>query len=82
MAGYGLMFLGPSLHLWFNFVSKIFPKTDMVSTLKKMVMGQTIYGPCLTTIFLSLNALLQGTSYFQICFTCYTKASLVNAANY
>ena len=60
MAGYGLLILGPSLHFWFNFMSKLFPKRDLLSTLKKMAMGQTIYGPALTVVFFSLNAQLQG----------------------
>lgn len=61
MAGYGLLVLGPSLHFWFNFMSKLFPKRDLLSTLKKMAMGQGIYGPTMTVVFFSLNARLQGT---------------------
>jgi hypothetical protein len=60
MAGYGMIILGPSLHFWFNFVSKLFPKRDLFSTLKKMVMGQTLYGPAMTVVFFSTNAFLQG----------------------
>lgn len=64
MAGYGLIILGPTLHFWFNFVSKLFPKRDLFSTLKKMVMGQTLYGPAMTVIFFSSNAGVQGISNF------------------
>ncbi|KAG9129821.1 hypothetical protein Leryth_016026 [Lithospermum erythrorhizon] len=60
MAGYGLLLLGPTLHYWFNFVSKILPKRDLVSTLKKMALAQTIYGPFMTVVFFSGNAALQG----------------------
>ncbi|KAK7343514.1 hypothetical protein VNO77_12304 [Canavalia gladiata] len=66
MAGYGMIILGPSLHFWFNFVSKLFPRRDLFSTLKKMVMGQTLYGPAMTVIFFSLNARLQGESSSEI----------------
>ncbi|RDX95358.1 PXMP2/4 family protein 4, partial [Mucuna pruriens] len=66
MAGYGMVILGPSLHFWFNFVSKLFPKRDLFSTLKKMVMGQTIYGPSMTVIFFSSNARLQGETGSEI----------------
>ncbi|KAL1296114.1 hypothetical protein HN51_056867 [Arachis hypogaea] len=66
MAGYGMIILGPTLHFWFNFVSKLFPKRDLLSTLKKMVMGQTIYGPAMTIVFFSLNARLQGESSTEI----------------
>ncbi|KAI3497379.1 hypothetical protein L1887_39941 [Cichorium endivia] len=60
MAGYGMIILGPSLHFWFNFVSRILPKQDIISTFKKMFMGQTIYGPIMTAVFFSVNAALQG----------------------
>ena len=61
-----MIILGPTLHFWFNFVSKLFPKRDLLSTLKKMVMGQTIYGPAMTIVFFSLNARLQGESSTEI----------------
>ncbi|KAL1199300.1 Peroxisomal membrane protein PMP22 [Cardamine amara subsp. amara] len=60
MGGYGLFVLGPTLHYWFNFMSRLFPKQDLITTFKKMAMGQTIYGPTMTVIFFSLNAALQG----------------------
>ena len=56
----GLFISGPSLHFWFNFVSRHVPKRDLVSTLKKMAMGQLIYGPIFTVVFFSLNAFVQG----------------------
>ena len=62
MAGYGMIILGPSLHFWFNFVSKLFPRRDLLSTLKKMAMGQALYGPAMNVVFFSLNARLQGMS--------------------
>ncbi|CAH2051877.1 unnamed protein product [Thlaspi arvense] len=66
MAGYGLLILGPTLHYWFNFMSRLFPKQDLITTFKKMAMGQTIYGPTMTVIFFSLNASLQGESGSEI----------------
>ncbi|CAA0807459.1 Peroxisomal membrane 22 kDa (Mpv17/PMP22) family protein [Striga hermonthica] len=60
MAGYGLLILGPSVHYWYNFMSRVFPSRDLSSTLMKMVLGQTTYGPAMTVIFLSMNAALQG----------------------
>lgn len=64
MAGYGLIIIGSSLHYWFNFVSKMFPKRDLFSTIKKMVLGQTVYGPIVTSFFFSANAALQGIAIF------------------
>ncbi|KAK7269910.1 hypothetical protein RIF29_22713 [Crotalaria pallida] len=66
MAGYGMVILGPTLHFWFNFVSKLLPRRDLLSTLKKMVMGQTLYGPAMTAIFFSLNAFMQGETSTEI----------------
>lgn len=60
MAGYGMIILGPSLHFWFNFVSRVLPKQDLITIFKKMFMGQTIYGPIMTATFFSVNAALQG----------------------
>ncbi|KAF3785429.1 PXMP2/4 family protein 4 [Nymphaea thermarum] len=66
MAAYGLVISGPSLHLWFNFLSGILPKRDMLSTFKKMVLGQVTYGPFITSVFFSVNAAVQGESGAEI----------------
>lgn len=66
MAGYGLILSGPTLHLWFNFLSKTIPKRDLISTAKKMVLGQTVYGPAITAVFFSGNAYMQGESGSEI----------------
>jgi protein Mpv17 len=66
MAGYGMIVLGPTLHFWFNFVSKVLPKTDLVATLKKIIMGQTLFGPTMNVVFFSVNAALQGENGSEI----------------
>ncbi|KAL8541562.1 hypothetical protein ACS0TY_002722 [Phlomoides rotata] len=66
MAGYGFLILGPSLHYWYNFMSRFFPKRDLLSTFKKMALGQTFYGPAMTVVFFSVNAALQGESGSEI----------------
>lgn len=60
MAIYGLLMLGPSQHMWFNFLSKILPKRDVPTTLKKILMGQVVYGPTINTVFFSYNGAVQG----------------------
>ena len=60
MGGYGLCVLGPTLHCWFNFMSRLLPRQDFITTFKKMAMGNIIYGPVMMVTFFSLNALLQG----------------------
>jgi protein Mpv17 len=64
MASYGLLISGPTLHYWFNFISKVFPKKDVVNTLKKMFLGQAVYGPIANSVFFSYKAALQGTVAF------------------
>ncbi|KAL8264685.1 hypothetical protein R6Q59_022815 [Mikania micrantha] len=66
MAGYGLVILGPMLHFWFNFVSRVLPKQDLVTTFKKMFIGQTVFGPIMNALFFSVNASLQGESGKEI----------------
>ncbi|CAL5385482.1 unnamed protein product [Camellia sinensis] len=66
MAGFGMLIVGPSQHMWFNFVAKILPKRDVITTLKKMITGQVLYGPCVNGSFFSFNAALQGESGTEI----------------
>ncbi|CAN4112117.1 unnamed protein product [Withania somnifera] len=66
MAGYGALIVGPSLHFWFNFLSRCLPKRDVITTFKKIVLGQTVYGPAINSIFFSMNAAAQGESSSEI----------------
>ncbi|KAK3029809.1 hypothetical protein RJ639_038251 [Escallonia herrerae] len=66
MAGYGLIILGPAQHGWFNFMGRVLPKRDLVTTLKKLTLGQLTYGPFVTGIFFSFNAALQGENVGEI----------------
>ncbi|CAM8899238.1 unnamed protein product [Rhodiola kirilowii] len=66
MAGYGMVLLGPTLHLWFGLMSRLCPKQDLVSTFKKMAMGQAVYGPIMTVVFFSYNAAAQGETGAEI----------------
>ncbi|XP_051132492.1 uncharacterized protein LOC127252381 [Andrographis paniculata] len=66
MGAYGMMIIGPSLHYWFNFASRLFPNRDVLSTIKKIAIGQILLGPTATAIFFSGNAALQGESGSEI----------------
>ncbi|KAL8160925.1 hypothetical protein V2J09_012414 [Rumex salicifolius] len=66
MAGYGFILLGPTLHFWFNLMSRFFPGRDLLSTAKKMALGQSVYGPLMTITFFTMNAALQGEHYTAI----------------
>lgn len=66
MAGYGALIVGPSLHFWFNFLSRCFPKRDVITTFKKIALGQTVYGPAINSVFFSMNAVAQGKA--ESCF--------------
>jgi hypothetical protein len=47
--------------MWFNFLSKILPNRDLATTLKKILMGQAVFGPVINTVFFSYNGALQGS---------------------
>ncbi|KAK2420716.1 Peroxisomal membrane 22 kDa (Mpv17/PMP22) family protein [Trifolium repens] len=66
MAIYGGLILGPSQHMWFNFLSKILPNRDLATTLKKILMGQAVFGPVINTVFFSYNGALQGENGSEI----------------
>ncbi|KAG6514689.1 hypothetical protein ZIOFF_025059 [Zingiber officinale] len=66
MSGYGLLVLGSSLNFWYNFLSKILPKQDIITILKKILIGQTTFGPVMAAVFFSVNAFLQGESGNEI----------------
>ncbi|XP_059281585.1 uncharacterized protein LOC132035338 [Lycium ferocissimum] len=66
MAGFGLIILGTAQHLWFNFMGRVLPKRDVVSTLKKLLIGQFAYGPLINSAFFSFNAALQGENGEEI----------------
>lgn len=66
MAIYGLLILGPSQHMWFNLLSKVFPNRDVSTTLKKIFMGQAVFGPAINTVFFSYNGALQGNFFSAI----------------
>ncbi|EPS65622.1 hypothetical protein M569_09156, partial [Genlisea aurea] len=66
VAGYGMLLLGPSLHYWYNFMSRIFPRCDLLSTFQKIALGQTIYGPAMTALFFSINGAFRGENGSEI----------------
>ncbi|XP_009603125.1 uncharacterized protein [Nicotiana tomentosiformis] len=66
VAGYGVLILGPSLHFWYNALSAFFPKRDVITTFKKIALGQIVYGPTMNAIFFSMNAAAQGESNSEI----------------
>ncbi|XP_059286657.1 uncharacterized protein LOC132040062 [Lycium ferocissimum] len=66
MAGFGLLILGTAQHHWFGFVARVLPKRDIISTLKKLLMGQLLFAPVINSIFFSFNAALQGENGEEI----------------
>lgn len=66
MAGFGMIILGPAQHMWFNFVARVLPKRDVITTFKKLLMGQLVYGPAITGAFFAFNAALQGERGIEI----------------
>eukprot|EP00245_Coleochaete_scutata_P011333 TRINITY_DN417_c0_g1_i2.p1 TRINITY_DN417_c0_g1~~TRINITY_DN417_c0_g1_i2.p1 ORF type:complete len:144 (+),score=17.30 TRINITY_DN417_c0_g1_i2:342-773(+) len=66
MATIGLLLSGPTLHLWFMFLSWAVPKRDVLSVLLKILIGQTTYGPAFNATFFSINAYAQGETQNEI----------------
>ncbi|XP_057794287.1 uncharacterized protein LOC131010669 [Salvia miltiorrhiza] len=66
IAAFGLFILGPSQHFWFNYVARVLPKRDLISTLKKLAMGQIAYAPVINGTFFSYNAAAQGENGNEI----------------
>ncbi|KAM7280696.1 hypothetical protein ACFE04_007830 [Oxalis oulophora] len=66
MAAYGFFILGFTQHKWFTLIAKNFPERDVWTTIKKLVMGMCIYGPCMTSVFFSFNAVLKGENGEEI----------------
>lgn len=60
VAGFGLLLLGSVQHLWYNFLGRVLPKRDIITTIKKLIIGQLSYGPFVTGSFFAYNAALQG----------------------
>lgn len=50
-AAVGLFYFGPAAHYWYNWMFRLFPETNLPSTLSKAAMGQTLFGPTFTCIF-------------------------------
>ena len=47
----GLLYFGPALHYWLMMISRVVPGFDVVSTLKKTLLGQSMFGPVITCVF-------------------------------
>lgn len=47
----GLLYFGPALHHYLNFVYQLFPGTGLRSVLLKTLFGQLGFGPALTCVF-------------------------------
>lgn len=60
MLAVGLFMSGPLLHLWFGRVGKLIPGRDIASTLKKLVLGQLLFGPAFCAAFFAINAYALG----------------------
>ncbi|GFP92821.1 pxmp2/4 family protein 4 [Phtheirospermum japonicum] len=61
-----MLIIGPSLHYWFSLVLRVYPKYDLLLTFKKMVLGQVVYGPIVTTIFFFVNASFTSESGSEV----------------
>jgi protein Mpv17 len=49
-AALGFLF-GPAAHYWYRLMQHSFPRRRVRDTLFKIVLGQTVFGPCFTIVF-------------------------------
>ncbi|KAL9644679.1 hypothetical protein ABK040_012333 [Willaertia magna] len=65
MASYGLLLIGPTLHLWYKFLDKTFKTTNItkrvifINAMKQMVVDQTIFAPFSILQFLTYMGLVE-----------------------
>jgi protein Mpv17 len=58
---YGLIITGPLVHYWYQFLAHIFQrKTDVLTSLLKIVMHQGIFSPLLYVLFFLYTGLFDG----------------------
>ena len=57
----GLLYFGPVAHAWYDMIFCLFPDTSIISTIKKAVLGQFIFGPSFTCVFFGTSLILSDT---------------------
>jgi len=66
MAAFGVCFLGPVMHNWFNFLERILPGATAGPVFKKMLVDQAVMSPAFTAIFFTALGAMEGRSFGEI----------------
>jgi len=56
----GGLYVGPSLHVWYNFVNKLAPGVGAGPALRRLVLDQGLFAPCAVAIYVTLLLILEG----------------------
>lgn len=59
---YGALYVAPTLYTWIRISSRIWPRADLKSAIKKALVEQVTYTPAAMTSFYFLMSLLEGKS--------------------
>jgi hypothetical protein len=60
-AAVGLLYFGPAAHYWYNWMFRILPSTNLLSTIQKAILGQLFFGPSFTCIFFAISLIQSRT---------------------
>lgn len=56
----GTVMIGPTLHFWYNFLSRIIPATTTVGALSRVALDQTLFAPSFIVAFYAALMTLEG----------------------
>jgi peroxisomal membrane protein 2 len=51
---------GPSLHIWYGFLGRRFPGTNLFSAIQRLAIDQLLFAPICLPTFFSANLILEG----------------------
>ncbi|XP_067937624.1 protein Mpv17-like isoform X2 [Watersipora subatra] len=61
--GFGIIFAGPTLRLWYKTLDKIVPSTLAFKPVRMMALDQLVFAPCFLTIFCMTMGVLKGENW-------------------
>lgn len=62
MTGFGLVFVGPLMHNWFNLLERLVPRKDLLGAVGKVAIDQAVMAPGFCASFFTAMGLMEGLS--------------------
>mmetsp|Transcript_29130 Transcript_29130/g.40996 ORF Transcript_29130/g.40996 Transcript_29130/m.40996 type:complete len:182 (-) Transcript_29130:52-597(-) len=66
MASVGLFLTGPMMHFWYKILDKTVTAKGLPGVVGKIVLDQSIFAPCIVSVFFISNGFFQGRSANEI----------------